>query len=101
MIKTEAGFIAHGVIEGMVGWKWRQFRNKDGSHLINADLFIQIEEEITRLDKQGVEVSFWHVRYGEGDGATALAMGALNRYERQLGRQPSTFFSTFFSTVRR
>jgi ribonuclease HI len=45
----------------MATWKVNGFRTAKKKPVVNMDLFKKFDEEVTPLNKPGVQVFFWHV----------------------------------------
>ena len=73
VIKADSEYVVKGMTEWIFKWRTNGYRNAKGTTVMNAILFKQIEDKVTKLNDLGVEALFWHVSRSRNGEADALA----------------------------
>ena len=81
IIKTDSGFLVHTMTEYIYNWRLNGYRNCQRKHLVNADLFELIENQLDTLYHMWVDIQFWHVSKEQTRVADYLANCALDGIE--------------------
>jgi len=61
IVVTDSEYVVKGITEWFPTWRSRRWRTSSGKEPTNLDLFLKLDEEVTKLEQDRVAVGFWRV----------------------------------------
>ena len=80
VIKADSEYVVKGMTEWIFKWNKNGYKNSRGSDVVNAGLFVAVEDELLFLNSLGVEILFWHVLRSRNKEADAMANATLEKF---------------------
>ncbi|KAL9576547.1 MAG: hypothetical protein Q9212_007006 [Teloschistes hypoglaucus] len=78
VVQSDSAYLVKGMTEYIDKWRKNGYTNAKGTAVSNADLFMEIDEQINSLNDLNTIVSFWHVPRMRNREADFLANNALD-----------------------
>ncbi|OWP00409.1 hypothetical protein B2J93_3959 [Marssonina coronariae] len=76
-LKTDSEYLVKGVTEWVYKWEKNGYMNGLGKRVVNSNLFKQLQAEVLKLTRLGVEVQFWLVKREDNAEAIRLVSEAV------------------------
>jgi len=86
IIATDSQYVVKGITEWLPTWKSKNWMTSKGTSPANLDLFLRVEEEVIRLEKENIPVGFWYIprvhnAVADSLAKTAAAQGTVRTVE--------------------
>lgn len=83
-LTTDSSYLKDGISGWIIGWKKNGWRTKEKSLVKNIDLWIELDQLITKHEVEWLWVK-GHAGHRENEIADQLAQSAINQYIQKLG----------------
>lgn len=77
IFKSDSTYVVRGITDVYMKWQRHEWKNAFGKPIANKDLWDRLYKQVTRLQRFGICVYFWHVRRMRNHEADHLANMAL------------------------
>lgn len=78
IVKSDSEYMVKGITEWIIKWKSNGWKTARGTVVQNRSSFRLLDEYVTMLNEDGIEVLFWHVPRDSNQQAHALAEAAFH-----------------------
>ncbi|KAF2662515.1 ribonuclease H-like protein [Lophiostoma macrostomum CBS 122681] len=73
IVATDSEYVVKGMTEWLPAWKANNWRTSKGKTPVNLDLFVKLDELMTKYEAKGAAIGLWHIPREENRIADRLA----------------------------
>lgn len=78
VIKSDSAYLVDSMVTHVEKWRFNNYTSARGRPVVNGDLLHSLDQHVTWLEEEGMDVRFWHVQRVQNKQADKLANAALD-----------------------